>query len=108
LLANVEGEQVGPGEGGFKAARLGHKAVAQAAVQPCAFAAGAADLHPHKGVKRPHPRVRHVRARHKFAHGLAQVVHTVLVDVLNLRQGAVGIVVLGWGNERRQVLHRVS
>jgi hypothetical protein len=32
----------------------------------------------------------------------------VLVNVLNLRQGAVGIVVLGWGDERRQVLHRVS
>jgi hypothetical protein len=36
---------------------------------------------------------------------LAQVVHAVLVDVLDLRQGAVGIVVLGRGNERRQVLH---
>jgi hypothetical protein len=32
----------------------------------------------------------------------------VLVDVLDLRQGAVGIVVLGWGNEGWQVLHGFS
>jgi hypothetical protein len=32
----------------------------------------------------------------------------VLVNVLNLRQGAVGIVVFRGGDERRQVLHGVS
>ena len=107
LLADVKSEQVGPCQCGFKAAGLGHKTVAQAAVQPRAFAAGAADLHPNKGVKSPHPVVCHVGTRHKLAHGLAQVVHAVLVDVLNLRQGAVGIVVFGRGDEGRQVLHGI-
>jgi hypothetical protein len=31
----------------------------------------------------------------------------VLVDVLDLRQGAVGIVVLRRGDEGRQVLHKI-
>jgi hypothetical protein len=32
----------------------------------------------------------------------------VLVDALDLRQGAVGIVVFGGGDERRKVLHEMS
>ena len=108
LLADVIGKQVRPGQGGFKAARLGHEAITQAAVQAFGAAAGAGDLHPHKRVKRPHPGVVHVRPGDKLAHGLAQVVHAVLVNELNLRQGAVGIVVLRRGDERRQVLHGLS
>jgi hypothetical protein len=101
LLANVIGKQVRPGQGGFKAARFGHKTVAQRAVQPGAFPAGGGDLHPHKRVEGPHPGARHVRPGDKLAHGLAQVVHAVLVNMLDLRQGAAGIVVLGWGDEGR-------
>ena len=106
LFAVIRSKQIGAGEGGLVAARLGHKAVAQACAIAACLQRARLGVDAHKRVKRPHTLLK-VGTGHKLAHGMAQVVKAGLVQRLYLGKCTVGVGVTGGGDERWANTHGV-